>query len=154
MAQNNVIDMLTEDHKQVNAMFESYDEGADPERRDRLVHEIIQSLKTHARIEEDVLYPYIRAEVPGGSQLMDEAEQEHQEAKDAIARLSELSPDDAEFNEAFATLKSGVQHHVQEEERDVFPKLAEAAGDAKLIELGQRIAQARTLTMREDRPPS
>lgn len=152
MAQNDVIDMLIQDHHQVNNMFEQYDEGADPERRDRLVHDIIQSLNKHARVEEDILYPYIRAEVPDGNSLMDEAEHEHQEAKDAIAKLSELAPEDAAFNDAFRTLKEGVQHHVQEEEQEVFPKLREVADEAKLMELGRTVAQARTLTMREDRP--
>ena len=149
----NVIDMLVEDHRQVNNMFSQY-EGADAEGRDRLVHEIIQSLTTHTRVEETVLYPFIRAEVPDGDALMDEAEQEHQEAKDAIDKLRALEPDDAEFDDAFQTLRSGMQHHVAEEEAEVFPKVAEAADEAKLMELGQRLAQARTLSTRDDRPPS
>jgi len=152
MGQVNVIDMLTEDHKVVDTMMNSYD-GAGPERRDRLVHEIIESLTTHARIEEQILYPFIRAEVPGGDELMDEAEGEHQEAKDAMAKLSDLSPDDPAFDEAFQTLREGVRHHVEEEETEVFPKLAQAADDEALVELGSRLAQARTLSLRTPRPP-
>jgi iron-sulfur cluster repair protein YtfE (RIC family) len=147
----NAIEMLEEDHKQVNGMFGTY-EGADAANRDRIVHDIIQSVRTHTRVEETVLYPYIRAEVPGGNEMIDEAEQEHQEAKDAIERLSALSPEDPEFDEAFTTLRDGMQHHVQEEEQEVFPKLAEVADEATLAELGQRMAQARTLSTREDRP--
>jgi iron-sulfur cluster repair protein YtfE (RIC family) len=147
----NVIDMLMEDHKQVDAMFGQY-EGAGTEARDRLVHDIIQSLKTHATVEETVLYPFIRDEVPDGNALMDEAEQEHQEAKDAIEKLRALHPTDAEFDDAFQTLRDGVRHHVEEEESDVFPKLRDAADEAKLMELGQRLAQAKALSYREDRP--
>ncbi len=126
----NAIDMLTEDHKQVQVMFQEF-ERSTPDQRDRLVHEIIQSLGTHSRIEEQVLYPFIRAEVPDGDQLMD---------------------DDPSFEEAFHTLREGVEHHVEEEEGQVFPKLAEAADEATLAELGQRMAQARALSPREDRP--
>ncbi len=151
MSQANVIDMLTEDHRQVDLMFERC-ERAGAEGRDRVVHDIIQSLNTHSRVEEDVLYPFIRAEVPDGDELVDEADQEHQEARDALVKLSELSPGDAAFDEAFRTLRDGVRHHVQEEEEDVFPKLAEAADEAKLIELGQRVAQAKALSTRQDRP--
>ena len=152
MSQNNVIDMLIEDHKVVDTLFGSYDD-ATTEARDRLVHEIIESLTKHTRIEQQILYPFIRAEVPGGDQLMDEAEREHQEATEAIERLSALSPDDPAFDDAFQTLRAGVQHHVEEEETDVFPKLQEAADDATLIELGSRLAQAKTLSTRTPRPP-
>lgn len=83
---------------------------------------------------------------------MDEAEREHQEAKDAIAALRGLSPDDPAFEDAFRTLREGVEHHVEEEEGEVFPKLSQAADQAKLAELGQRLAQARAMRPREDRP--
>lgn len=145
------IDMLTEDHKQVRRMFEDF-ERSTADQRDRLVHEIIHSLLTHSRIEEQVLYPFIRAEVPDGDQLIDEAEREHQEAKDAIDRLRDLNPDDPSFEEAFRTLREGVEHHVEEEEGQVFPKLTQAADEPTLAELGQRLAQARTLSTRGDRP--
>jgi len=151
MARVTVIDMLTEDHKVVDALMTSYD-GADGERRDRLVHEIIESLTKHTRIEEQILYPFIRAEVPDGDELMDEAEQEHQEAKDEIAKLSDLSPDDPAFDEAFQALRDGVRHHVEEEETEVFPKLTEATDEATLVELGARLAQAKALSTRAPRP--
>jgi len=151
MIKTNVISMLTEDHKVVEALMSSYD-GADGERRDRLVHEIIESLTKHTRIEEQILYPFIRAEVPDGDELMDEAEQEHQEAKDEIAKLSDLSPDDPAFEEAFQALRDGVRHHVEEEETEVFPKLTEATDEATLVELGARLAQAKALSTRAPRP--
>ena len=150
MIKTNVISMLTEDHKVVEALMSSYD-GADGERRDRLVHEIIESLTKHTRIEEQILYPFIRAEVPDGDELMDEAEQEHQEAKDEIAKLSDLSPDDPAFEEAFQALRDGVRHHVEEEETEVFPKLTEATDEATLVELGARLAQAKALSTRAPR---
>ena len=151
MSPANAIDMLVEDHKQVNDMFERY-ERSDREQRDRVVHEIIESLTKHSRIEEQILYPFIRDHVPDGDQLMDEAEREHQEAKDAMSRLSELSPDEAEFDEAFHALKDGVQHHVQEEEGEVFPKLREVADEPTLAQLGQRLGQAKALSTRYPRP--
>ena len=152
MSPVNVIDMLKEEHKQVNALFGQY-EGGGEEQRDRIVHEIIESLTKHTRIEEQILYPFIRAEVPDGGQLMDEAEQEHQEAKDAMSRLSGLSPSDPEFEDAFSALKDGIQHHIQEEEGEVFPKVAQVADEPRLIELSRELAQAKSLSTREPRPP-
>ncbi len=153
MGQNSVTEMLEEDHKEVNALFGSY-EGADGERRDRLVHEIIESLTKHTRVEEEILYPFIRAEVPEGEQIMDEAEREHQEAKEAMDRLRDLSPTDPAFDDAFQALRDGIQHHIEEEESEVFPKLVQAADDAALVELGSRLAQAKALSPRTPRPPS
>ena len=145
MSPANAVEMLVQDHLVVSNMFEQF-EGMPPDRRAGLVREIIRSLETHARVEEDILYPYIRAEVPDGDRLMDEAVQEHQEAKDLMARLRELQADEPEFEEAFQALKEGIQHHVQEEEGEVFPKLRESADEATLAELGQRIAQAMALS--------
>ncbi len=151
MSPANVIDMLTEDHKQVLTMFEEF-ERSSTEQRDRLVHEIIQSLTTHTSVEEEVLYPFIRAEVPDGNQLMDEAEREHQEAKDAMEALRDLSPDDPSFEDAFRTLKEGLQHHIEEEEGEVFPKLTQVADEPALVDLGRTVAQARAMRPRGDRP--
>ena len=152
MSPVNVIGMLKEDHREVITMFGQYDE-AEGEQRERIVHELIESLTKHTRIEEQVLYPFIRAEVPDGDQLMDEAEQEHQEVKDAMSRLAGLSAGDPDFEDAFRTLREGLQHHVQEEEDEVFPKLTEVADEATLVELGRSLAQAKSLSTRQPRPP-
>ncbi len=148
---SDVIDMLKQDHHEVEGMFQRY-EMADEETRDRLVHNIIESLTKHSRIEEQILYPFIRAEVPDGDGLIDESEREHQEAKDAMSRLSALSPGDPEFDEAFQTLRDGVRHHVEEEEGEVFPQLTQATDQDTLAELGRQLGQAKALSTREPRP--
>ena len=147
MSPANAIDMLTEDHRQVKAMFQRF-QGGETAQRDQLVHDIIHSLNTHNRVEETVLYPFIRAEVPDGDKLMNEAEQEHQEAKDAIAELSALDASDPAFEDAFRRLRESVEHHVEEEEGEVFPKLAQAAGEEGLADLGQKLAQAKAMSTR------
>jgi hemerythrin superfamily protein len=139
--------MIIEDHRLVQSMFQRFDSGGEAQ-RDQLVHDIIHSLNTHSRVEETVLYPFIRAEVPDGNAMMDEAEREHQEAKDAMAQLSALEPSDPAFEEAFRTLREAVEHHVQEEEGEVFPKLAQAANEEALAELGQKLAQAKAMSTR------
>ena len=149
MSPANAIDMLREDHRQVKVMFDRFEAG-DETTRDRVLHDIIHSITTHSRVEETVLYPFIRAEVPDGDKLMDEAEQEHQEARDAIERLSALDAGDPEFEQSFRTLREAVEHHVEEEEQEVFPKVSDVADETKMAELGQRLAQAKAMS---SRPP-
>ena len=139
MAQN-AIDLLEQEHREAEQLLAQMKgtQGADT----TLLNTTAEELQIHMKIEEEVLYPFIRREVPEGKDLMNEAEEEHQEARQALQKVQQTAgtPD---FEAALAKLTKGIQHHVKEEENEVFPKLRKTVDEAKLVEFGKELDQAK-----------
>ena len=134
------VSLLTQEHEKVKATFEQIEASGDLAERQRLTAQVIADLRSHAKIEEEVLYPLVREQLKGGSKLFEEAMQEHEEAKKAMKKLDGMSPDAKEWQPTFEILMHGVLHHATEEETDMFPKLREAVSEKKLTELGEQLA--------------
>jgi hemerythrin superfamily protein len=139
------IQLLTADHKEVKAMFNEFEslkanEDADDEKAD-LVQRICTALTIHATVEEEIFYPAVRAAIDD-EDLMDESDVEHAGAKHLIAQLEEASPGDDHYDAKVTVLGELVEHHVKEEEGEMFPK-AKKAIDAILVgaELAERKAE-------------
>ena len=139
------IELLTADHKSVKAMFQTFEklkerDDADDEKAD-LVQRICAELTVHATIEEEIFYPAVR-EAIDEEDLMDEADVEHASAKDLIAQLEAASPGDDHFDAKVTVLGELIDHHVKEEEGEMFPK-ARKAIDVEAIgaELAERKAE-------------
>lgn len=139
------IELLVQDHRKVGALFNEYEEltGDAPDRKRRIVDDLIHELSVHAAIEEELLYPFIRDEVPGGDKLADEGLHEHQQVKELLVDLEGLEPHDARFDQKVASLIKDVRHHVEEEENQLFPRLRETVGDEQIVELGLRLETAK-----------
>src|SRR5436190_1992523 len=118
-------ELLAADHKSVKALFQAFKklkerEGADDEKAD-LVQQICDELTVHATIEEEIFYPAVREGIED-QDLMDEADVEHAGVKDLIAQLESASPDDDHYDAKVTVLGEMVDHHVKEEEGEIFPK--------------------------------
>jgi hemerythrin superfamily protein len=137
------VKLLITDHQKVERIFEQIEATDSPAQRRGLVVQLESELTNHTLAEEDIVYPFIRERVPDGSKLMDEAENEHEEAKEALLALSSMDPADEEFPKAVAKLKKLIEHHVKEEENDVFPKLDESVEARDLNFLRGRLEQAK-----------
>jgi hemerythrin superfamily protein len=139
------IELLTADHKSVKAMFQAFEklkerDDADDEKAD-LVQRICAELSVHATIEEEIFYPAVR-EAIDEDDLMDEADVEHASAKDLIAELEVASPGDDHFDAKVTVLGELIEHHVKEEEGEMFPKAKKAINvDAVGAELAERKAE-------------
>lgn len=138
------IKLLTDDHKEVQALFRAYqklvdDEGED-DLREQLAQEICAKLTVHATIEEEIFYPAARDAVADeeGDDLLDEAEVEHAGAKDLIAQIVEGSASDALYDAKVKVLGEYIAHHVKEEETALFPKVRKA--DIDLEALGDELS--------------
>lgn len=107
-----------------------------PDERFALAQKICADLTVHATIEEEIFYPALRKEI-GADALVDEAEAEHQEAKDLIARIQALQDADATMDELVAWLARAIDHHVKEERDHLFPKARASSLD--LVELGAQL---------------
>jgi len=135
------VTLLTADHAQVKQLFDRYEklaeDDAGAEERLALAGQICTMLTVHAQIEEELFYPAARDVIEEGD-LLDEAEVEHASAKDLIAQILAMDPDEALYDAKVKVLGEYVQHHVQEEENELFPQCQSA--DMDLEALGQELA--------------
>ena len=123
------ISMLTSDHREVKEMLKQYEELGDRAKSKKkiLADEICTALTLHAMVEEEIFYPALRAASKEAGDLLDEAEVEHASAKELIAQIQEMDPDDALYDAKVKVLGEQIEHHVKEEEKEMFP-VAKKAG--------------------------
>jgi len=123
------IALLMEDHEYVKKAFRAF-EKMDEEDQPALVKQVLQALKVHTRIEEEIFYPAVRKAIKD-EDLMNEAEVEHDSAKVLIRQLERMKPSDPKFAATFTVLGEYVNHHVKEEESEMFPKARRARVNLK-----------------------
>jgi hemerythrin superfamily protein len=130
------IALLTNDHQEVKDLFEKYEDLAqtdsDDAQRKNLAEQICTMLTVHATIEEEIFYPAARDAVDEES-LLNEAEVEHQSANDLIAQILASDSSDALYDAQVKVLGEYVNHHVAEEEGELFPKLRKAVLDLEQL---------------------
>ena len=134
------ITLLTEDHKKVKKLFKDFDklkEDGSAKDKAALVKEICTELSVHAKVEEEIFYPAVR-EAIDDEDLMDEADVEHAGAKDLIAQLQSMKPGDDHYDAKVTVLGEYIDHHVKEEQEEMFVKAKKAKVDT--VELGEQIA--------------
>lgn len=139
------ITLLTEDHENVKAMFEQYETlGARAHAtKKKLATQICTELTRHATAEEEIFYPAVRAAGKDKEELVDEAIVEHASAKELIAQILDMEPTEDLFDAKVKVLSELIDHHVQEEEGEMFPKARKAGLD--LEQLGQQIAERKAV---------
>lgn len=136
------IALLTADHdevKQAFKKFEKMDHEEDTAEMEELVTEVCEALKAHTTVEEEIFYPAVRAAIEDDD-LMNEAQVEHQSAKDLIEQLEGMDSSDPMYAATFTVLCEYVMHHAKEEEDEMFPAAKKAKVDME--ELGEQM-QAR-----------
>jgi len=149
------IALLTADHKAVKALFKKFDELVEQEDADEqkaeLVEQICNELTIHAQIEEEIFYPALRESIDDDA-LMDEADVEHASAKELIGQLESMSPGDDHYDAKVVVLGEYIDHHVKEEEGEMFEKARKADVDTAALgaELAERKAELKTEMGLED----
>ena len=140
------IQMLKDDHKTVDDLFKRYEEAGDGavEEKRTIRDRVVKELSIHAHIEEVVFYPATREARGETEELVEEALQEHAQAKQALQQLASLEPDDPQFDQLMTQLIQDVRHHVEEEENEMFPKVNEALSPQDLSDLGDQLQEAKT----------
>ena len=132
--------ILKADHENVQQLFKEYEELAEqqaaPKEREALAAMICAELTIHTKIEEEIFYPAIR-EVLGDEEMLSEAIVEHSSAKDLIAQLADMSAEDEFFDAKVKVLGEQIEHHVEEEQGEMFPKVQASKLDT--VELGRRL---------------
>lgn len=136
---NDAIALLTEDHKKVKDLFEKFDKLSDRSKvnKKKIADQICLELTVHTQVEEEIFYPAVREPIKDDD-LMDEAVVEHASAKELIAQISEMDPGDDLYDAKVKVLSEQIEHHVEEEESEMFPKVRKAKVD--LVALGEQMA--------------
>lgn len=146
------ISILTADHAEVKKMFKEFEklkqeDGAEADKAE-LVGKICEALSIHAQIEEEIFYPAMRDAISEEDlDLMDEADVEHAGAKELIAQLEESEPGDDHYDAKVIVLGEQIDHHVKEEEGEMFSTARKAKLDME--ELGMQLMQRKEQLMSE-----
>ncbi len=132
--------LLIEDHDNVREMFKKYERlteaSARADERGSLAAIICAELTIHAQIEEEIFYPAVRRALKD-EDLIDEAIVEHSSAKELIAQLADMDAEDKLFDAKVKVLGEQINHHVDEEQNEMFPQVKKSNLD--LEELGARL---------------
>ncbi len=133
---NDAVDLLDADHVAVKKLFTEFkklcESDAPGEEKKALADRICMELTVHAEIEEQIFYPAAR-EAIHDDDLLDEAEVEHASAKDLIAQITEMGPEEELFDAKVIVLGEYIDHHVEEERNEMFPKARKSDMDLKTM---------------------
>jgi hemerythrin superfamily protein len=146
--QDDAIALLTADHRNVKELFDDFESTKDQasnEEKAALVQQICVDLTIHAMLEEELFYPAVRKAIDDDD-LLDEAEVEHATAKALIADLITGRPGMDQFEAKVTVLGEYIQHHVKEEENEMFPKARKAVDTEAL---GRKLAQRKAQLLDE-----
>ena len=148
----NALDLLKQQHEEVNKLFKKFEkleEGAIAERRELFVM-IADRLSAHATIEEQFFYPSIKTDKT--EDIVREAVEEHLAVKRIIADLLEMEPADENYSAKMKVLMENVEHHVEEEEDELFKMVKKVLNEDQLLALGvQMMAEFEELMQTEPR---
>lgn len=144
------LELLKNDHDEVKQLFDDYEELADDNapdgERQALAVRVCAMLTVHATIEEEILYPAARDALDDES-LIDEATVEHASAKALIAEIESMKPSEPLYDAKVKVLGEYVRHHIDEEEEELLPQLADT--DVDLDELGVQLLERKQELMLE-----
>jgi len=154
----NAITMLKNDHKTVEGLFKRFEKlgSRAVKSKQDVVERIIRELSIHAAIEEMFFYPAIREAADGGGagDMVLESLEEHHIVKWVLAELEGMSPEHERFDAKMSVLIENVRHHVEEEEKDLFPQLTKLLGKARLDDIGEAMNKGKKTVPTRPHPRS
>ena len=137
----NAIELLKQDHKEARGLMDQI-ETAD--KGDRSAKDLFMRLKhaltLHTQIEEKIFYPALR-DHDETSDMIEESFREHEEVDQLLAEMTALNPRNDDFTDKLVELRDAVEHHVDEEESEMFPKAEKILGRERLVEMGRQMQQ-------------
>ena len=136
--------LLTKDHDTVKALFKQFEDAGDTAYKTKqTIFETIKSeLLIHMDIEESIFYPTVKAQP--SEELKDgirEADEEHHVAKLLMEEISKMKPEDEQYDAKVTVLKENIEHHVKEEEGELFPNTKKRINKELLEQLGEEMEE-------------
>jgi hypothetical protein len=132
--------LLKHDHDEVKSLMNKVAETTERaiKTREETFAKIHQALQIHETIEEEILYPTLK-EHPDLKDLTLEAYEEHHVVDEIMGEILQVPVDDETWLAKFTVMKENVEHHIEEEEGEMFPKARKALGKEALEDLGARM---------------
>ena len=147
--------LLRNDHKEIRSLFRQFQRPAATQaEKGRVVKKIIELLTVHTYVENEVVYPQVRERLPDLEDDVLESYEEHHVADVLVMELSAMRPSDERFDAKTTVLIESVQHHMDEEEQEWFPRVREGLGRKALQEIGEEVLAARKRAPRKPQQPS
>ena len=135
-------DLLKKQHKSVKALFKKVENTEDARQRRQLMDQITNELKIHTKIEEEIFYPAVREiGTSKAEEMIDESYEEHHVVDLVLAELPKVDPEDDRFAAKMTVLSELVEHHADEEEKEMFPMCDKKLGRERLQQLGEQMQQ-------------
>lgn len=146
----NAIDLLEEDHRKVKKMLtegEQTTERAEVTRSD-LYATLRREMETHERIEEEIFYPALKRH-PKAKDIVLEGFEEHHVVDEIMGELGETDVSDETWAAKFKVMKESIEHHIEEEEGEMFPKARQVFDKDELEALGNRMLELKQLSLQQ-----
>jgi hemerythrin superfamily protein len=136
------LELLTADHNRVRGLFTRFrtaEEAGDTKEMTALAEQIITELEVHATIEEELFYPAVRTQSDILKDAVAEGVEEHHVVKVLIAEVVALGSPDDTWRAKMKVLIENVEHHAEEEESEMFPKVRKTFSADSLADLGEKL---------------
>lgn len=145
-----IFQLLKQDHEKVSAIFEKLDKTTSRglSTREKLFAQLDEELSIHAAVEENIFYPVLE-EFDETRDIVLEGIEEHQIVKQLLAEMGEMPKDDEQWEAKCKVLSEMVEHHVNEEEKEMFPKARKVLGKARANEIAEEVEKEKIILKNE-----
>ena len=152
---NDAIVLLKKDHQEVRQQFRAFRKAdLTPVQKQTIVDTILELLTVHTYVENEVMYPRVRELLPDLEDDVLESYEEHHVADVLCMELASMDATDERFDAKTTVLIENVEHHMEEEEQEWFPKVREGLTRTQLREIGEELAAAKEKAPRRPEQPS
>lgn len=147
------ISLLKEDHDKAKKLMTELERTTERgvNTRTELWEKLLKELTIHENIEEEIFYPALR-DKPKAKDIVLEAMEEHHLVDDIVAQIKETPFDDEHWSAKFMVAKENVEHHIEEEETEMFKIARQVFSTDELEDFGRQMAEAKAVQMREAMP--
>jgi hemerythrin superfamily protein len=135
----NALELLKQDHQEASSLMDQLESG-DEQSMMNTFNQLKQALTLHTKMEETLLYPALQNNEQTGD-IISEAYEEHQTVDEILAEMTGMATSNGEFMDKLTELRENVEHHVEEEENEMFPKAEQILGRHRLEEMGAQMQQ-------------
>ena len=149
LPENHAIAILKKDHDTIKGLLDDFEKARTSADKEKIIAKAIMEQQIHSILEEEIFYSAVRVHI--GSQIMNEADDEHQAVRVLIAELLRTGNHNGQREAKFTVVAERIRHHIKEEETEMLPK---AKGlDIDFLALGQRLLDRKKELLRDGIPP-
>ena len=142
------VQMLKDDHDKVKGLFKKFEKAEGREQK-QIAEQVFQELEVHSKLEEEIFYPAVKRKADEeGKETVAEAVEEHHVVDVLINELKAMSSINEQYKAKFTVLQENVEHHVEEEEGEMFPDAKKLLGE-DIEKLGDRMDKRKQELMAE-----